>query len=113
MSRLALRIMLSAFSLLGFVLSAAQAAGLDDKANLKILNARAQMLLMNSSYFDDKLKQSGAPTTPEQAMDMYRGRVGCGSVDIGNQFVDSKGIGNQISVVIVGDVINVGNTCAH
>lgn len=103
--------MLSAFALLGLVPPGVQAVGLDDRANLKILNARSQMLLMNSSYFDDKLKQSGAPTTPEQAMDMYRGRVGCGSVDIGNQFVDSKGMGSQISVVIVGDVINVGNSC--
>lgn len=88
-----------------------QAQLLDDKTNMKVLGSRSQMLRMNSDYFNDQLKQRGAPTTSEQALELYRGRVGCGSVDIGNQFVD-KGLGNEINVIIIGDVINVGNYCA-
>ncbi|HZX31216.1 MAG TPA: hypothetical protein VFF03_07685 [Rhodocyclaceae bacterium] len=93
-------------------LPAAHAAGLDDGANMKILAARAQMMRLNSDYFNEQIKNAGAPTTKEEALDLYRGRVGCGSVDIGNQVV-SSGIGNEISVIILGDVINVGNRCTR
>lgn len=101
----------AAACLLAAIGCSAQAQLLDDKSNMKILSSRSLMLRLNSDYFNDQLRKSGAPTTPDQALDMYRGRVGCGSVDIGNQVVD-KGIGNEISVIIVGDVINVGNHCA-
>ena len=107
----ALRVMVLSCVLLSMSPAPGQAQLLDDKTNLKILNSRSQMLRMNNDYFNDLLRQRGAPTTPEQALELYRGRVGCGSVDIGNQFVD-KGLGNEINVIIVGDVINVGNYCA-
>lgn len=88
-----------------------QAQFLDDKANLKVLAVRAQMLRTNTAYFNDLIKSRGAPTKAEE-LDQYIGRVGCGSVEIGNQQV-SNGIGNEVSVVIVGDVLNVGNYCAR
>lgn len=89
----------------------AQAQLLDDKANLKVLTVRAQMLRINTAYFEDLIKSRGAPSKAED-LDQYIGRVGCGSVEIGNQKV-SSGIGNEVSVVIVGDVLNVGNYCAR
>lgn len=101
--------------MLALVLAAAalpaQAQLLDDKANLKVLNVRAQMLRTNTAYFNDLIKSRNVPTK-EEDLDQYIGRVGCGSVEIGNQYV-SEGIGNEISVVIVGDVLNVGNYCAR
>ena len=100
-----------ACALLAFSPVSGHAQLLDDKTNMKVLSTRSQMLRMNSDYFNEQLRQRGAPTTSEQALELYRGRVGFGSVDIGNQFVD-KGLGNEINVIIVGDVINVGNYCA-
>ncbi|MBS1190137.1 MAG: hypothetical protein H6R10_1929 [Rhodocyclaceae bacterium] len=91
---------------------AASAAALDDNANMRILAARSRIMRLNNDYFMEQLKQKGAPTNEEEALEMYRGRVGCGSVDIGNQVV-SSGIGNEISVIILGDVINVGNRCTR
>jgi hypothetical protein len=111
MPRRQLPLLFAACAILGAA-AGARAQVLDDKANMKILSARSLMLRVNHDYFNDQLRKSGAPTTPEETLDMYRARVGCGSVDIGNQFVD-KGIGNEISVIIVGDVINVGNRCAR
>ena len=87
----------------------ANAQLLDDKTNLKILTTRAMVLQLNKNYFDDLLKRQGAPTTEADA-EQYIGRVGCGSVEIGNQYVGSS-ISHDISVVIVGDVVNVGNRC--
>lgn len=89
----------------------AQAQLLDDKANLKVLMVRAQMLRTNTGYFNDLIKSRNVPTR-EDELDQYIGRVGCGSVEIGNQYV-SDGLGNEVSVVIVGDVLNVGNYCAR
>jgi len=105
-------------SLVGFVLCAycmsatpVAAQLLDDKANLKILNTRSKLLLLNKHYFDELLKQQGAPTSEDDTR-QYIGRVGCGSVEIGNQSVNST-ISSEISVVIVGDVINFGNRCGR
>lgn len=96
---------------LGAVSLPAGAQLLDDKINLKVLTNRAMLLQLNKNYFDDLLKQQGAPTSPSDA-EQYIGRVGCGSVEIGNQYVDTS-IAHDISVVIVGDVINVGNRCGR
>lgn len=83
---------------------AASAQLLDDTANVKILKARAKLLHQNEDTITDDLNKSGQLGNV--------GRVDCGSVDIGNQVV-SNGIGQDISVVITGDIINTGNRCIN
>jgi hypothetical protein len=101
-----------AWALIAFIYcNQAHAQLLDDKANLKILQARSQLLLVNKDYFEEKIKQGGAPASPKDAQ-QYLGRLNCGSVEIGNQGVNT-GIAKEISVVIVGDVINFGNHCGN
>ena len=84
---------------------------LDDRANMKILSMRSRVLLLNRDYFDDILKEKNIPTQGEDT-GQYLGRVGCGSVEIGNQTVNST-MASEISVIIVGDVINFGNRCGR
>jgi hypothetical protein len=43
-------------------------------------------------------------------MDQYNAKQNCGSIEIANQ-VESKGVSNDITVIIVGDIFNVGNRC--
>ena len=78
---------------------------LDDSANVKILKARAQLLHLNEDKFTDDLNEKGQ-------LNNLAGSVDCGSVDIGNQVI-SSGIGQDISVVITGDIINTGNRCVN
>lgn len=102
---------IGAFGLLCLAPVMAGAQLLDDKTHLKILSNKAMLMQLNQSHFDDLLKKQNAPTS-QKDVEQYVGRVGCGSVEIGNQSVDS-GIAKEISVVIVGDVINFGNRCSR
>ncbi len=79
---------------------------LDDTANVKILKARAQLLHLNEDKITDDLNAQ------DNRLNNLGGRVDCGSVDIGNQVI-SSGIGQDISVVITGDIINTGNRCVN
>jgi hypothetical protein len=90
--------------------SAVQAQALPDNANMKILAARSFALLMNKDHFNNILKSAGAPLSPEEVMDQYNAKQNCGSIEIANQ-VESKGVSNDITVIIVGDIFNVGNRC--
>lgn len=79
---------------------------LEDRANVKILKARAKLLHLNEDRMTDRLNAQ------DQRLNGLQGRVDCGSVDIGNQVI-SSGIGQDISVVITGDIINTGNRCVN
>jgi len=81
---------------------------LDDSANVKILSAQSKTLLINNQYFDDMLKGYGLPSGPEDIRDEYLNQ--CGSVSIGNNFASNQ-LGTDITVIIVGDILNVGNSC--
>ena len=65
-------------------------------------------LLINNQYFDDMLKGYGLPSGPEDIRDEYLNQ--CGSVSIGNNFASNQ-LGTDITVIIVGDILNVGNSC--
>ena len=87
---------------------------LDDAANVKILAAQSKVLRINSYYFEDILNQRSIPFENGQISDDFLDSIGCGSISIGNQFADSSApFSSEISVVIVGDVLNVGNTCGN
>jgi len=81
---------------------------LDDSANVKILSAQSQTLLINHSYFEDMLQGYGLPLSEDDVREEYL--QDCGSVSIGNNFASNQ-IGSDITVIIVGDVLNVGNSC--
>ena len=53
---------------------------LDDTANLRILSARSKVLTVNAAYFNDRLKEIGAPTTKEELVKELEGKTDCGSV---------------------------------
>lgn len=83
---------------------------LDDASNVKILSAQSQTLLINHSYFEDMLQGYGLPLSEDDVREEYL--QDCGSVSIGNNFASNQ-IGSDITVIIVGDVLNVGNTCGR
>jgi len=94
----------------GFCVVGAQAQILDDAANVKILSAQARTLLINEQFFDDQLKGYGLPSGSDVVRDEYLNNSQCGSVSIGNNFASNQ-IGTDITVIIVGDIINAGNSC--
>ena len=94
--------------LLGFLHSAVKAQVLDDSANVKILSAQSKTLLINHEYFKDMLRGYGLPEGPDDIREEYLNQ--CGSVSIGNNFASNQ-LGTDITVIIVGDILNVGNTC--
>ena len=75
---------------------------LSDETNLKILKTRSQLLLLNS----ETIKQEAGLND----IDSIVGRVDCGSIDIGNQDINSTLTGD-INIIITGDIINTGNRC--
>ena len=83
---------------------------LDDTANLRILSARSKVLTVNAAYFNERLKEIGAPTTKEDLVKELEGKTDCGSVSIGNQYTESS-FANEVTIIIVGDITNVGNVC--
>jgi erythromycin esterase-like protein len=85
----------------------ASAQLLNDSANVKILKARAQLLHQNADAIDDDANERLG-----DQLNNVGGRVDCGSVDIGNQVI-SSGIGQDVSVIITGDIINTGNRCSN
>jgi len=91
-----------------FAVSPGGAQVLDDSANVKILSAQSQTLLINHSYFEDILQGYGLPLREDDVREEYL--QNCGSVSIGNNFASNQ-IGGDITVIIVGDVLNVGNSC--
>ncbi len=89
----------------------ASAQLLQDSANLKILSARTKLMLSNNSYFMDQIKSRGGPVNPSDAQSLLQSNGGCGNVQIGNSYGASGSMGADISVVITGDILNVGNRC--
>ncbi len=88
-------------------LSAATSAQvLDDTANMKILKARSRLMHENRANTVDEINRNTG------SLNNVGGQVNCGSVDIGNQ-VTSGGIGQDVSVIITGDIINTNNRCIN
>ena len=95
------------------VLGVSQAhAQLDDSANLRILSARSQAMTINADYFNNLLAQAGFSTSKEDLADELRGKTECGSISIGNQFTETS-FANEVTIIIVGDITNVGNSCSY
>lgn len=94
--------------LLGSLHPVVKAQVLDDSANVKILSAQSQTLLINHEYFEDMLRGFGLPEGPDDIREEYSNQ--CGSVSIGNNFASNQ-LGTDITVIIVGDILNVGNSC--
>ena len=85
---------------------------LRDDAMVKILAAKSNALRINKFYFQDILSKRGVPFENGQYSEDFLQSGGCGSVAIGNQFGNSsQTLPSEISIVIVGDILNVGNTC--
>ena len=98
-----IRIMLGSVTAVALLCNVAHAQVLDDGANMKILKARAQLLHYNK-------KELGKQTNDKLKVGDLAGKVECGSVDIGNQSVNS-GFGKDIEIIITGDIINTNNHC--
>ncbi|NBT29766.1 MAG: hypothetical protein EBT18_09845 [Gammaproteobacteria bacterium] len=96
-------------ALVGSLHPVVKAQVLDDSANVKILSAQSQTLLINHQYFEDMLRGFGLPEGPDDIREEYSSQ--CGSVSIGNNFASNQ-LGTDITVIIVGDILNVGNTCS-
>lgn len=95
---------------LGSLASEISAQILDDTANAKLLSVHSKTLLINNQYFDDLLRGYGLPSGADEVQQEYLSSAQCGSVNIGNNFASNQ-IGGEITVIIVGDILNVGNTC--
>jgi len=87
-------------------------AQLDDSANLRILSARSQAMTINADFFNNLIAQAGISTSKEDLADELRGKTECGSISIGNQFTESS-FANEVTIIIVGDITNVGNSCSY
>lgn len=101
--RLLLILMAGGILCTGFPLSIAHAQLLDDKANMKVLRAKSNMLRINPRTLEKHTPHNALEASPQNV-------TACGAVDIGNQYTDSNRTGD-ISVVIVGDIVNTGNVC--
>ncbi len=88
----------------------APAQVLDDAANAKLLSAHSKTLLINDHYFEDLLRGYGLPSGADEIQQEYLNSAQCGSVNIGNNYASNQ-ISGEITVIIVGDILNVGNTC--
>lgn len=89
-----------------FLAGTAHAQFLNDTANLKILKARAELLHQNGNNVTKDVRTGNLNSSG------LSGQVSCGSVDIANQ-VTTGGIGQDISVIITGDIINTNNRCIN
>ena len=83
---------------------------LDDTANAKLLSVHSKTLLVNDQYFEDLLRGYGLPSGADEIQEEYLSSAQCGSVNIGNNYATNQ-ISGEITVIIVGDILNVGNTC--
>lgn len=83
---------------------------LDDTANAKLLSVHSKTLLVNDHYFEDLLRGYGLPSSADEIQEEYLTSAQCGSVNIGNNYATNQ-ISGEITVIIVGDILNVGNTC--
>lgn len=100
-------------STLGLALPAQRAhAVLDDTANLRILTARSKALTINADYFDDLINEVSGFNSKEDLAEELQGKTDCGSVAIGNQYTETS-FSNEITIIIVGDITNVGNYCTQ
>lgn len=113
MSKLLLNPSLMAIIVVAAVLSVNQAhAQLDDSANLRILSARSQAMTINADYFNNLVAQAGVSMSKEDLADELRGKTDCGSISIGNQYTETS-FANEVTIIIVGDITNVGNSCSY
>ena len=87
-------------------------ANLDDSANLRILSAQSKALTINADYFAEILRSVEAPTTKADLAEELQGKTDCGSVAIGNQYTETS-FSNEVTIIIVGDITNVGNVCTQ
>ena len=87
-------------------------AVLDDSANLRILTARSKALTINADYFNELIKEVGGFNSKEDLAEELQGKTDCGSVTIGNQYTETS-FSNEITIIIVGDITNVGNYCTQ
>ena len=83
---------------------------LDDAANAKLLSAHSKTLLINDQYFEDLLRGYGLPSGADEIQQEYLNSAQCGSINIGNNYASNQ-ISGEITVIIVGDILNVGNSC--
>lgn len=87
-------------------------AVLDDSANLRILSARSKALTINADYFNELIREVGGLNSKEDLAEELQGKTDCGSVAIGNQYTETS-FSNEITIIIVGDITNVGNYCTQ
>ena len=66
--------------------------------------------VINDQYFEDLLRGYGLPSGADEIQEEYLSSAQCGSVNIGNNYATNQ-ISGEITVIIVGDILNVGNTC--
>lgn len=92
--------------------SPAFAQRISDDTNVKILKSKAQALRMTPEAFKKLAEEKGAPTDKNSLSSLYGGQVGCGSISIGNQLVE-RTLKGDINIIILGDVVNVGNRCLY
>lgn len=104
--RFSLYLMVAGALALTSLANTANAQFLDDKANVKILKARAELLHQNKNNFQKDALKGNLDSTGLAA------KVNCGSIDIANQ-VTSGGVGQDINVIITGDIINTNNHCIN
>ena len=98
---------------LGLMVPAQRAhAVLDDSANLRILSAHSKALTINADYFNDLIREAGGFNSKEDLAEELQGKTDCGSVAIGNQYTETS-FSNEITIIIVGDITNVGNYCTQ
>ena len=100
-------------SALGLLVPAQRAhAVLDDSANLRILSAYSKALMINADYFNELIREVGGLNSKEDLAEELQGKTDCGSVAIGNQYTETS-FSNEITIIIVGDITNVGNYCTQ
>ena len=78
--------------------------------SLRILTARSKALTINADYFNELIKEVGGFNSKEDLAEELQGKTDCGSVAIGNQYTETS-FSNEITIIIVGDITNVGNYC--
>ncbi len=79
---------------------------LDDSANVKILKVRSSLLEGDTTQKYSAGQLNNYSTLEEQ----IRATASCGSIDIGNQDVNSNFAG-EINIIIAGDIMNTGTNC--
>jgi hypothetical protein len=83
---------------------------LDDRANMKVLKVRSQMLLLTEDSLTNE--NPNAQFTGSDGLIQQQIQTGCGTLAIGNQATENT-LSGDINVIIAGDVINTGNKCSQ